>query len=122
VAEAILRFDDAIQDVIDNYDDWLAALNSDSIEEQALVIDELRDAYADLLDLDGSSLSKDFLTNTDNLELMKAAIDGDTEAYEQLLDLAGEDIIAHLSLDKAQFENDLNVVQNSLDAMNFQDL
>jgi len=57
LAEAILRFDDAITDVTDNYDDWLAALNSGAAQDQAAVIDGLRDAYADLLDLDGSSLS-----------------------------------------------------------------
>jgi hypothetical protein len=45
----------------------------------------MRDAYADLLDLDGSSLSEEFLTNAENLDLMKAAIDGNTEAYDQLL-------------------------------------
>jgi len=52
-------------------------------------MDELRDAYADLLDLDGDSLSEDFLSNTDNLELMRAAIDGDVDAYNELLQLAG---------------------------------
>ena len=31
VAESILRFDDAIGDVVDNYEDWMAALNSGSI-------------------------------------------------------------------------------------------
>ena len=122
VAESILRFDDAIQDVVDNYDDWLDALDSGSIQDQAEVVDDLRDAYADLLDLDGSSLSNDFLTNTQNLELMKAAINGDTEAYDELLSRAGQDIISHLDLDHAQFDADLATVQNELDAMNYQDL
>ena len=85
IAESILRFDDAIQDVVDHYDDWSGALNSGSIQEQSEAIAGLRDAYADLLDLDGSSLSDSFLTSAENLELMKAAIDGDVEAYDQLI-------------------------------------
>jgi len=31
VAESILRFDDAIGDVVDHYEDWMAALNSGSL-------------------------------------------------------------------------------------------
>jgi len=35
----------------------MAALSSGAAQDQAAVINDLRDAYADLLDLDGSSLS-----------------------------------------------------------------
>ena len=125
VAESILRFDNAIEDVVKNYQGWMDALNNGSIQEQAEIIDGLRDAYADLLDLDGSSLSNDFLTNTENLDLMKAAIDGDIEAYDELLSRAGQDIIAHLKLsseDYAQFQAELANVQAMMDEMNFQDI
>jgi len=67
-------------------------------------MNDLRDAYADLLDLEGSSLSQDFLTDAKNLELMKAAIDGDTEAYDQLLERAGQDIATQVHLDTTQFQ------------------
>lgn len=125
VAESILRFDDAIEDVVDNYEDWMDALNSGSIQEQAEIIDNLRDAYADLLDLDGSALSNDFLTDAENLDLMKAAINGDVDAYDELLSRAGQDIIAHLQLspeDYTQFQADLANVQAMMDGMNFQDI
>ena len=125
VAESILRFDNAIEDVVKNYDNWIDALNSGSIQEQAEVIDDLRDAYADLLDLDGSSLSEDFLTNTKNLDLMKAAIDGDIEAYDELLLKAQQDIIAGIQWDDEKYQafiSSLNDVQSTLDEMNFQDL
>jgi len=56
----------------------------------------LRDAYADLLDIDGSSLSSEFLQSAENLQLMKAAIDGNIESYEQLRQIAAQDIITHL--------------------------
>ena len=125
VAESILRFDDAIQDVVDHYEDWKGALSSGSLQEQAEAIGGLRDAYADLLDMNGDKLSESFLTSAENLELMKAAIDGDIDAYDQLLQLAGEDIVAHLQLSPEQynqFQADLKNVQDSLDEMNFQNL
>jgi hypothetical protein len=53
----------------------------------------LRDAYADLLDMDASALSDDFLRNAENLELMKSAIDGNVDAYDQLLERAGQSIL-----------------------------
>ena len=125
LAQAILRFDDACVDVSKNYDDWMAALNSGSLQEQVQAMDGLRDAYADLLDLDGSALSNDFLTNAENLDLMKAAIDGDIDAYDELLSRAGQDIITHLQLspeDYTQFQTDLANVQAMMDEMNFQDI
>ena len=104
LAEAILRFDDAITDVTDNYDDWMAALSSGAAQDQAAVINDLRDAYADLLDLDGSSLSQGFLKSADNLQLMKAAIEGNTDAYDQLMSIAQQDIATQVGLDTSQFD------------------
>ena len=122
LAEEILRFDDAIEDVVKNYDDWMDALNSGSIQDQANAIAELSDAYGDLLGIDGGALSNEFLSSTENLQLMQDAINGDVDAYNELLAAAGEDIIAHLDLDDTDFYNELNAVQASMDAMNFQQL
>lgn len=108
VAESILRFDDAIVDVVDNYDDWMAALTSDAVQDQVAVFDELKDAYSDLLDLDGASLSEEFLSSTENLDRMKAAIDGDVEAYDELMQLAQQDIAAQVHLDTTQFQNNFD--------------
>ena len=125
IAESILRFDDAIVDVTDNYEDWAKALESTAIEDKADVIEDLRDAYSDLLDIDGSSLSDEFLKSAENLDLMKAAIEGDTDAYNQLAAAAGQDIIAHLQLspeDQAAFDAALANVQSEMDRINFQEI
>jgi len=67
VSESILRFDDAIQNVVDSYDDWMGALTSGAVGEQSEAIDGLRDAYADLLDMDASALPESFLQSAENL-------------------------------------------------------
>ena len=126
VAEAILRFDDAIKDVTDNYEDWKKALDSDVAQDQAKAMSGLRDAYADMLDLDGESLSDEFLASAENLELMKQAAEGSEEAYNQLMEAVQSDILSQVRIepdfDLTGFEEGLNQVQAELDAMNYQEL
>lgn len=104
LAESILRFDDAIQDVSKNYDDWKKSLESGSWQDQAEAMDGLRDAYADLLDMDGSALPETFLKSTENLNLMKAAAEGSEQAYDQLMQKAQQQIAAKVGLDTTAFQ------------------
>ena len=108
VAEAILRFDDAIKDVTDNYEDWKKALDSDVAQDQAKAMSGLRDAYADMLDLDGDSLSDQFLANAENLDLMKQAAEGSEEAYNQLMQNVQQDIAAQVHLDISDFQTNFD--------------
>ena len=108
VAESILRFDDAIVDVTEHYDEWMTALTSGSAQDQAEAMDGLRDAYQDLLDLDGSSLSESFLKDTENLELMQQAVNGVDGSYEKLMEAAQQDIAAQIGLDTTMFDIGFN--------------
>ena len=94
VAKEIKRYDKAIENMNKNYDDWMKALGSDVIEDQGKAMSELRDTYADFLDLgDGSQLSDQFLSNAENLNLMKEAALGNVDAYNELSARAGQDIL-----------------------------
>lgn len=123
ISEAVLRFDNAIQDVTENYDDWFNILKTGSIQEVAEVTEDLADAYGDLLDMDNSSFSTGFLRDTDNLKLMKKAAEGSAEAYETLQQKARQDIEAHIdSTNLEEFKSQLSEVESTMDAMQFQDL
>ena len=123
ISEAVLRFDNAIQDVTENYDDWLNILKTGSIQEVAEVTEDLADAYGDLLDMDNSSFSTGFLRDTDNLKLMKKAAEGSAEAYETLQQKARQDIEAHIDpTNLEEFKSQLSEVESAMDAMQFQDL
>lgn len=123
ISEAVLRFDDAIQDVTENYDDWLNILKTGSIQEVAEVTEDLADAYGDLLDMDNSSFSTGFLRDTDNLKLMKEAAEGSAEAYETLQQKARQDIEANIDSTKLEdFKSQLSEVESAMDSMQFQDL
>ena len=124
VSEAILRFDNAIQDVNDNYEDWAHTLKSGSLQDQAKVAEQLGDAYADMLDIDVGSLSNDFIMNANNLELMKQAANGSEEAYKQLQAAAAEDILMQcgVTMDDTEFWNKKAALDAQLAGLNFQDL
>lgn len=93
IAEALLRYDDAIKTTVDNYEQWIQALKSGSLADQANIMEDLRDTYADFLDITGESLSENFLADAHNLELMKAALDGSKEAYNELAKSAAVNVI-----------------------------
>lgn len=93
LAWSLIRFDDAMQDVSKNYEDWKTAFkNPDDILGMNKAITELRKTYGNLLDLDGSKLSEEFLKDGDNLERMNKILNGTEEeaiaAYDELAKLA----------------------------------
>lgn len=114
VAQSILRYDAALATLQQNYDDWLDILENGSMQQQAELFDELANAYGDLLDMDGSQLSSDFVNNADNLRLFQEAANGSEEAYNQLLQAAGQDIAGKVYLNTNQFYVDRDAIYQSL--------
>lgn len=116
VAEAILRYADAQKDLTENYEKWQAAIKDG---KGAKYFDEIADAYGDLLDVDGSQLSEDFLNDAENLDLMRQALEGDTEAYEALSRAAAADILANVDInddiDLTKAQGIVDEVQNYFD-------
>ena len=97
LAEAVLRYDDALQDADENLANWKDTLSdsSSSMADQADALRGLRDLIGDLLDLDTSNLSTDFMQSAQVLGLLDQAIYGTEEdaaqAYDQLNALASLD-------------------------------
>jgi hypothetical protein len=60
-AVEIGRFNKAVDDISDNYDDWMSALKSGNLSEVTKATQEMSTAYANLLDMDASDFSADFL-------------------------------------------------------------
>ena len=86
------RFGKAVDKVSSSYDDWLRILNSEDIGEQVDIINDLADAYGNLLDIDGDKLSENFLLESENLKLMQQAANGSAEAYNKLQIAAASDL------------------------------
>jgi methyl-accepting chemotaxis protein len=60
-AQGILRFDNAVEEVTEHYDDWMHALESGNTQELVEATNQMRDTYQDLLDLPFDTFSADFL-------------------------------------------------------------
>ena len=112
VAEAILRFDDAIVDNTEHYEDWAKALESGAVQDQADLVDELSDAYGDLLDVDPSVFSDGFLKSKENLDLMQDAIKGNEAAYDQLMAKLQKDIDVDAHINTEDFNAGVNDLLN----------
>ncbi len=133
-AAAVLRYDDAIQNLVDNYEDWVSILRQGSQVEYVQIAEDLADAYQDLLDFVGdNALSDEFLRNADNLELFRIAagesadgtemaVDEIEAAYDRLMDLALDDIVAHLIVYDDSFYSDLQTIQDQIAEWNAQGL
>ena len=114
VAKELKRYDKALANVEDNYEDWQDALESDNLELQAEAVEEMDKAYSDLLDIDYDQLSSEFLTNKDNLKLLKEAAEGSEEAYDALQEAAGKDILMQVGLNTSKFDADKALIDAKL--------
>lgn len=75
------------------------------MQDVAEAIVGMKDAYGDLLDIDGSALSEDFLTDANNLELMKQAVEGNEDAYNQLQLAATRDYLIKMGVDSTEVDS-----------------
>ena len=102
MAQGMLRFDNAIEDANEHFDEWV-----DSSKDLSEHTEDLKDTYQDILDVDGDVLSDDFAQDAENLDLMRQALSGNLDAYNDLVDAAQEDLwenVLNLEPDTAGFE------------------
>ena len=92
-AKQMSRYGKAVEAADGKFDDWKKALTGKDVVKAAETMSELRDIYADMLDLDGDMLSQDFLKSTENIDLMKDAMNGSVEAYNTLQTKAAQSIL-----------------------------
>lgn len=108
VAKDLLRYDKAVESVKENSEDWLKALKSGNLQDIGESMEDITDAYGNMLDIDGSMLSEDFLTSAENMEDLQAAANGSEEAYNRLAEAARQDMAAKIGFDDTDFQNKFN--------------
>lgn len=114
VAKELARYGRAVEDVGKNYKDWKKVLTDKDLNQMPKVMKELSKSYGDLLDLDGSMLSEQFLSNSENLDLMNQAINGVEGAYDELLNRAQDDML-QLKVDPNAEADLYNAINNMSD-------
>ena len=124
LAHEWLRFDAAAESVTENFEDWHDALKKGTkdIPRLTKTMKQLENTYGDMLNIDGSQLSEDFLSNAENLELMQEAANGSEEAYNALQAAAATDILIHAGADTAEAEEAVNRLQEYTNSDAFEDI
>ena len=112
LSEQILRFNDGLMDAVKNISTWKTQLESGALTS----VTAIRDAYSDMLNLDGESLSETFLRSTENLDLMNIALTGTEEeakaAFDRLKELAQQDILFQIGIDNNTYEESTETLRN----------
>lgn len=112
LSEQILRFNDGLMDAAKNISTWKTQLESGALTS----VTAIRDAYSDMLNLDGESLSETFLRSTENLDLMNIALTGTEqeakEAFDRLKELAQQDILFQIGIDNNTYQESTEILRN----------
>ena len=120
MAKDQLRWNKAVDKAKNSMDDWKKAIQKGNVAEY---MDEIKEAYGNMLDIDGSLLGDSFASSAENMEDMKKALEGDEEAYQRLLDAAQQEIETTLNLEgNEEFQAELGEVEAAMSEMNFEDI
>ena len=120
LASAQLRYNQAVEDASDNIEDWKTAVQkaqSGSLLD-ADVLSELKEEYANLLDLDADDISTAFASSSENLELLQQALQGSTDAFKQLQEAAGEQYLLDIGIPQESVDNITSQLDNLITGFN----
>lgn len=97
VAKATARMNKGVETLSDNYEDWADVLKKSdkASQEYSEAMNDMKDAVADVLDMDTGWLSNDFIEK--NLDNIAKASQGSAEAIEELKVAAAQDVVMQIS-------------------------
>lgn len=103
VAKEQARFTQGLQTAGENMEDWKSIWDDNGTlkdyQKFSDSLEDMRSAYSDLLDVDASSLSEDFLANAENMKLMEQVLTGSSEEAAAALKKLQENAILELNLE-----------------------
>ena len=105
VAKGIMKMNDAIDDLADNFDDWKDVLKKSTkgSEEYSKALKGTQKAVSNLLDVSEDYVSDDFIV--EHLNDIEKAATGDAEAIDNLKAALAKDIIANIVIENGLDEN-----------------
>lgn len=106
LAVQILRMNDGVETLADNWEDWgdILKKSSKSSQEYQEAMEGTKEALADLLDTDEEFISNDFVR--DHLNEITQAAKGSEKAIDSLREASVKDLVMHFELDETKISND----------------
>lgn len=98
VAKSIMRMNNSVEELAENFDDWKDVMEKSSKESEEYheALSGMQNAVADLLDTEEDYVSDDFLQS--HFEDIEKAAEGDAEAIDRLKQALAEDIIMKVAI------------------------
>ena len=106
VAKSVMRMNDGIEELSENFDDWKDILqkSSKSSEEYADAMNGIKSALSDVLGVEENFIYDSFITNSENIDLITEAAKGSGDAIDELRRKLTDSIILKIAA-----ENNLDV-------------
>jgi TP901 family phage tail tape measure protein len=119
VAKSTMRMNKGVETLAENFEEWNDVLrNSDeSSEEYCEALNDMRDAVADLLDVEEDAIDSDFLTNLNNLRLIEQAAKGNADAIEKLRDAYADEILLDIAADNLLEDSEIQSLKDKLNGL-----
>lgn len=117
VAKATMRMNKGVETLSENFEEWNDALKNseESSEEYSKALNGMRDAVADVLDVEEDAIDSDFITK--NLPLIEKAAKGNAKAIEDLRDAYADEILLDISADNLLDDAKINSLKDRLNGL-----
>lgn len=117
VAKGIMKMNDAIDDLADNFSDWQDVLKKSSkgSEEYSKALTNTKKAVGQLLDVSEEYVSEDFITK--HLDKIQKAATGNAEAIDGLRAALAQDIIANIVLENGIDESAITAINEDITSL-----
>ena len=115
LAVEVTRMNKGVDKLADGIENWSSVLkkSSKTSQEYGQALGEMREALADILDVNADLISNDFMTDPGNLALIEQAAKGSGEAIDTLRAKMDEEIILNITTGQAdEFIAKVNELDN----------
>ena len=117
VAKSTMRMNKGVGTLSENFEEWNDVLKNseESSEEYSKALNGMRDAVADVLDVEEDAIDSDFITK--NLPLIEKAAKGNAKAIEDLRDAYEDEILLDISADNLLDDAKINSLKDRLNGL-----
>lgn len=109
------NFNVGFKDILDNYKEYYNVLKDTQNINYPLYLDQMRESFSKMMDIDGKFLSEAFLTSQETLDLMKKAAEGDFAALDQLAKNTALSIVENANISDQAILNNINNLITAFD-------
>ena len=117
VAKSTMKMNKGVETLSENFEEWNDVLkNSDkSSEEYSKALNGMKDAVADVLDVEESAIDSDFITS--HLGLIEQAAKGNANAIDQLRDAYADEILLNITADNNLNDTEIASLKDKLNGL-----